>query len=117
MMRPFIAHKFVKLPARKVAAETAEITTFLLSAAPELTLPYIVVDIVAAAAAAIRRTTSAAKKPARPILRFFHCISPPFRFFVMYKYHTEEHPYPSIPFDASWASGQLLLRVVQLSKC
>jgi hypothetical protein len=76
MMRPFIAHKLVKLTARTLAAEAAEINAFLLSAAPELTLPYIIVDIVASAAAAIRRTTGAAKKPARPILRFFHCIFP-----------------------------------------
>jgi len=59
-MRPFIVHKFVKLPARKIPAEAAEINAFFPGAAPEFTLPYIVVDIVASAAAAIRRPTRTA---------------------------------------------------------
>jgi hypothetical protein len=60
MVRPFIIHKFIEFFAGVFAAKAAELDIFILRAPSELTLPYIIIDIVTSAAAAIRRTTRTA---------------------------------------------------------
>jgi K+ transporter len=60
MVRPFIIHKFIESFAWVFATKTAKINALFLRAPSELTLPYIIIDIVTSAAAAIRRPTRTA---------------------------------------------------------
>lgn len=74
MMRPFVVHELIKFFARIVAAKAAKINTFFFSATSELTLLYIIIDIVTATAATIHRPTRSTKKPTGPVLRLLHLI-------------------------------------------